>query len=186
MTQKRICLGQIGAANGIKGHVRLKSFTEIPEAFGDYGRLENEEKTETFKISTLRPLKGNMLVVKFKGINDRNEAERLNGTKLYVDRTLLPDLSDDDDFYVEDLIGLKALNENDEELGTIITVHNFGAGDLLDIKPEKGPSLLIPFTKKAVPNLSLSNGLIVIDEKEAGLLSEGDISPDNERDGRDG
>lgn len=171
---KRICLGQIGAANGIKGNVRVKPFTGEPEAFGNYGSLQDESGKNRFKIASLRPIKGGMLVVKFKGINDRNQAEALTGTKLYIDRDRLPDLDDDDDFYVEDLIGLSTYDTEDNPLGVITVIHNFGAGDLLDIKPDHGPSVLVPFTKAAVPAVLLDNKKIVVSLAEAGLLAGDD------------
>ena len=90
MTQKRICLGQIGKANGIQGHVRVKPFTSEPEALSDYGKLEDESGNTAFKVASLRVIKDGMLVVKFKGTNDRNAAEALNGTKLYIYRDKLP------------------------------------------------------------------------------------------------
>lgn len=170
--KKRICLGQIGAANGIKGHVRVKPFTGEPEAFGDYGGLEDETGKNRFKISSLRPIKGGMLVVKFKGINDRNKAEALTGTKLYIDRALLPDLDDDDDFYIEDLIGLNVVDTEGNRFGVITAIHNFGAGDLLDIKPEHGPTVFVPFTKAAVPIVVLNDKKIVVSLAEAGLLPD--------------
>lgn len=178
MTSKRICLGQIGSAHGIKGHVRLKPFTGEPEAFGDYGRLDDEAGTTAFKITALRPIKGGMLVVKFKGINDRNAAEALNGVKLYVDRERLPVLEDIDDFYVEDLIGMSVIDLAGTSYGTVISVDNFGAGDLLDIKVKNGPSVLVPFTRKAVPKVALGTRCITLDPAAAGLLDEGDTRDD--------
>lgn len=169
MTSKSICLGQIGAANGIKGHVRVKPFTQEPEAFGDYGKLQDETGAKSFKVASLRPIKGGMLVVKFKGINDRNAAEALTGTKLYIDRGLLPDLEEDDDFYVEDLIGMEAFDTEKSSIGHVNVVHNFGAGDILDIKPERGPSVLVPFTKSAVPHVHMSERKLVINLAQAGL-----------------
>ncbi|MEP2942386.1 MAG: ribosome maturation factor RimM [Hyphomicrobiales bacterium] len=175
---KRICLGQIGAANGIKGHVRVKPFTGEPEAFGDYGSLEDESGKNRFKIAALRPIKGGMLVVKFKGINDRNQAEALTGTKLYIDRDRLPDLDEDDDFYIEDLIGLQTVDTEGNSLGEVTLIHNFGAGDLLEIKPDHAPTVLVPFTKAAVPTVSLSEKKIVISLAEAGLDGDDD-EPDD-------
>jgi len=172
MSKKRICLGQIGAANGIKGHVRVKPFTGEPEALGDYGPLEDETGLNSFKIASLRPIKGGMLVVKFKGINDRNAAEALNGVKLYISRDRLPELETDDDFYVEDLMGLRALDPGGTSLGAVIAIHNFGAGDLLEIRPERGPSVLVPFTKTAIPVISLDQNRIIVNPAEAGLLDD--------------
>lgn len=174
---KRICLGQIGAANGIKGHVRVKPFTAEPEALGDYGSLEDETGAKRFKIVSVRPAKGGMAIVKFKGVNDRTEAEALNGTRLYIDRARLPNLEDEDDFYIEDLIGLTAFTADGARLGAVLAVHNFGAGDLLDIRPERGPSVLVPFTKAAVPEVLIPEGRLVVSLDDAGLSQEDDPRP---------
>ncbi|MEM8794202.1 MAG: ribosome maturation factor RimM [Pseudomonadota bacterium] len=167
-----ICLGQIGAAHGVKGHVRVKPFTETPEGLADYGPLRNESGEAGLKVSTLRVIKGGMLVIKFKGVNDRDAAEALNGTKLFVERARLPGLDDEDDYYVEDLLGLEAVDLSGTPLGTVRAVHDFGAGDILDIKPEFGPSLLVPFTKKAVPIVDFDGHRLEVDRVEAGLFGE--------------
>ncbi|MEM8839421.1 MAG: ribosome maturation factor RimM [Pseudomonadota bacterium] len=167
-----ICLGQIGAAHGVKGHVRVKPFTETPEGLADYGPLRDENGEAAFKVSTLRVIKGGMLVVKFKGVNDRDAAEGLNGTKLFVERARLPGIDDEDDYYVEDLLGLEAIDLSGIPLGTVQAVHDFGAGDILDIKPEFGPSILVPFTKKAVPTVNFEDHRLEVDRIEAGLVEE--------------
>ena len=169
MTQKRICLGQIGKANGIQGHVRVKPFTSEPEALSDYGKLEDESGNTAFKVASLRVIKDGMLVVKFKGTNDRNAAEALNGTKLYIDRDKLPEIDDEDDFYVEDLLGLKVVTSKGDAFGTVQNIENFGAGDLVEIRPIKGPTVFVPFTKDAVPHLDFNAKQITIDLEIAGL-----------------
>ena len=171
--QDPICLAQIGAAHGIKGHVRVKPFTEVPEGLSDYGQLFTEDGSNKYKIAFLRAIKGGMLVVKFKGVNDRNQAEALNGTKLYIERSRLPEL-EDDDFYIEDLVGLDVKTTDDEPFGKISAVQNFGADDLLEVRPTKGKSEFIPFTKAAVPEVSIANGFIRISLEEAGLISNDD------------
>ena len=178
MTQKRICLGQIGKANGIQGHVRVKPFTGEPEALSDYGKLEDESGQTNFKVASLRAIKGGMLVVKFKGVNDRNAAEALNGTKLYIDRDKLPDVDDEDDFYVEDLLGLDVVTTTGDAFGRVANVDNYGAGDLIDIKPDNGPSVLVPFTKHAVPEVDLAGRKITIDTDAAGLNGDNKVRGD--------
>ena len=178
MTQKRICLGLIGKANGIQGHVRVKPFTGEPEAFSDYGKLEDESGQTGFKVASLRAIKGGMLVVKFKGVNDRNAAEALNGTKLYIDRDKLPDVEDEDDFYIEDLLGLDVVTTSGEAYGRVANVDNYGAGDLIDIKPDNGSSVLIPFTKEAVPEVDLAGRKITIDPEIAGLNGDNKVRGD--------
>ena len=178
MTKKRICLGQIGKANGIQGHVRVKPFTGEPEALSDHGKLEDESGKTSFKVASLRAIKGGMLVVKFKGVNDRNAAEALNGTKLYIDRDKLPDVDDEDDFYIEDLLGLDVVTTSGEAYGQVANVDNYGAGDLIDIKPDNGSSVLVPFTKEAVPEVDLAGRKITIDPEAAGLNSDNEVRGD--------
>jgi 16S rRNA processing protein RimM len=102
-----------------------------------------------------------MVIAKFRGVDDRGAAEALNGLSLYVDRESLPP-AEEDEFYHADLIGLSAENEAGERIGTVVAVHNFGAGDILEIAPPRGPSFMVPFTKAAVPNLDVAGGRIVV------------------------
>lgn len=137
----------------------MKSFTADPLALADYASLFAEDG-RSFHIERLRPAK-DMLVVKFRGVDDRDAAEALNGVALYADRGALPK-ADEGEFYHADLIGLVAANEAGEALGTVVAVHNFGAGDILDIAPPRGPSLLVPFTKEAVPVVDIAAGRITV------------------------
>jgi 16S rRNA processing protein RimM len=154
-----ILLATIGAAHGVKGEVRVKSFSADPLALGNYGPLAAEDGRH-LEIERLRPSKG-VLIVKFRGIDDRNAAEALNGLSLYVARNALP-AAEDDEFYHADLIGLEAVTPEGEPLGMVVAVHDFGAGDLLDIAPSRGPSILVPFTKSAVPEIDLAAGRMTV------------------------
>jgi 16S rRNA processing protein RimM len=163
----RVLLATIGTAHGVRGEVRVKTFTEDPAALGGYGPL-NTEDGRVFQIERLRPAK-EVVVAKFRGIDDRNAAEALNGISLYVDREHLPNV-EADEYYHADLIGLSAEAEAGEQLGTVVAVHDFGAGDILEIAPRGGPSLLVPFTKEAVPLIDIAAARVVIvppDETEA-------------------
>ena len=153
-------LATIGAAHGVKGEVRVRSFAADPGALNDYGPLLTEDGRR-FAIERMRPAKGDMLVVKLAGIGDRSAAEALNGLALYVARSALP-APGDDEFYHADLIGLTAVDTNGDALGTIIAVHDFGGGDMLDIKPARGPSMLVPFTRAAVPEVDIAAGRATI------------------------
>ncbi len=158
---KRICVARIGAAHGVRGEVRLWPFTADPLAVAEYGPLESKDGRRTLEIARLRAAKDH-LVAAFKGVVTRDEAERLNGCELYIDRDRLPP-ADDGEYYHADLIGLRAETAEGTLLGTVIAVHNFGAGDMLDIAPHAGgPTLLLPFTDAVVPTVDLAAGRVVI------------------------
>ncbi len=159
----KLLMGRIGAAHGIKGEVRIQSFTEDPLALASYGPLSTNKAGLTIKILAARTTT-NVLVARLEGINDRNAAEKLNGVELYVDRALLPDPDDDDDFYHADLIGLKARLADGSEIGEVMAVPNFGAGDLLEIRdPRSGDTYLYPFSKAVVPEVRIAEGYLMID-----------------------
>ena len=158
----RICVAQIGAAHGIRGEVRLWSFTEDPMAIKAYGPLESEDGTRRFTIDALRPAKDHF-VARLAGVPDRDAAEKLTNIKLYVSRDRLPPVEDDETFYHADLIGLAAVAPDGAALGIVTAIHNFGAGDLVEIKPaDGGEPLLVPFTEAAVPEIDIAAGRIVI------------------------
>ncbi|MBX9828834.1 MAG: ribosome maturation factor RimM [Xanthobacteraceae bacterium] len=157
----RICVAQIGAAHGIRGEVRLRSFTEDPMAITSYGPLQSEDGTRRFEIETLRPSKDHF-VARLAGINDRNAAEALTNLKLYVARDKLPPAAEGE-FYHADLVGLTAVTPDGASLGTVTAIHNFGAGDVIEIKPGSGgETLLVPFTDTAVPEIDIAAGRMVV------------------------
>jgi 16S rRNA processing protein RimM len=158
----RVCVAQIGAAHGVRGEVRLRSFTEQPESVASFGPLESEDGKQRFEIEALRPARDHF-VARIKGVADRNAAERLTNIKLYVPRDRLPEIDDADTFYHADLIGLAAVTEGGAPLGKVTAVHNFGAGDLIEILPEGGgEALLVPFTDANVPAINLEARRIVV------------------------
>ncbi len=163
----RILIARIGAAHGVRGEVRLIAFGDDPDALMDYGTLA----TRDGRVFELRGLKmvGDRLIARFKGIADRNAAETLTNLDLYVSRADLPETEDEDTFYHADLIGLDAVTEAGERLGTVIAVPNYGAGDLVEIAPPRGASILLPFTKDAVPVIDLAGRRMVVAPPE-GLL----------------
>ena len=157
----RICLGQIGAAHGVRGEVRLRSFTADPQAIAGYGPLETEDG-RVFQIETLRPAKDHF-VARLSGVCDRNAAEALSRTKLYVPRERLPEPSEADEYYHADLIGLAVQDTAGKNIGSVIAIHNFGAGDLLEVKPEHGGQTdLIPFDESHVPIVDVAARRIVV------------------------
>ena len=157
----QICIARIGAAHGVRGAVKLWTFTEDPLAVGDYGPLTTKDGARQFEVATARAAKDH-LVATLKGIATREDAERLNGIELYIARDKLP-ATDDDEYYHADLIGLAAVNAANEPIGRVQAIHNFGAGDIIEIAPPQGPTLLLPFTNAVVPTVDLANGHVVIE-----------------------
>jgi 16S rRNA processing protein RimM len=162
---ERICVARIGAAHGIKGEVKLWSFTADPAAVADYGPLESEDGTLRFEIEAMRPAKDH-LVARLSGVRDRDAAERLTNVRLYVPRERLPPPAPDE-FYHADLIGLRAESHDGTELAMIVGIHDFGAGDLLELRATGASStVLMPFTATTVPLVDIAGGRIVIDPPE--------------------
>jgi 16S rRNA processing protein RimM len=157
----RVCVAQIGAPHGVRGEVRLWPFTADAMALGEYGVLESEDATRQFEIETLRPVKAH-LVARLRGIADRDAAEKLRNVKLFVPRSRLR-ATEPDEFYHADLMGLPVFDTDDQQLGTVAAVHNFGAGDLLEVQRAAGGSVLLTFTQAVVPVVDLAAGRIVID-----------------------
>ena len=156
-----ICVARIGAAHGVRGAVKLWTFTEDPLAVQRYGPLATKDGARQFEVTHAREAKDH-LVATLKGVTTREEAERLNGLELYVAREKLP-ATDDDEFYHADLIGLAAVTAANEPIGRVVAIHNFGAGDIIEIAPSQGSTLLLPFTNAVVPTVDLAAGRVVIE-----------------------
>lgn len=165
-----IQMAVIGAAHGIKGELRVKAFTGDPLALGDYGPLYAADG-RAFKIVDIRPA-NTVVVVRFKGLGDRNAAEALAGTELFVDRSMLPDDGDADEFYHADLVGLAVRDDTGAAIGKVVAVHNFGGGDILDVTLGGRKGVLIPFTRAAVPEVSVTEGFVRVDPASAGLVED--------------
>jgi len=161
MPPSQICVARIGAAHGVRGAVKLWTFTEDPLAVTRYGQLVTKDGARQFEVTHVREAKGH-LVATLKGIGTREEAERLNGVELYVAREKLPATSEDE-YYHTDLIGLAAVNAAGEPLGRVIAIHNFGAGDIIEIAPPNGATMLLPFSNAVVPTVDLEGGRVVIE-----------------------
>ena len=173
-----VLMAVIGAAHGIKGELRVKTFTGDPLALEGYGPLVAKDG-RCFDILDIRP-QGTVVVVRFRGIGDRSAAEALTGTELFVERAALSTALDDEEFYHTDLVGLSVVDEHGAEIGKVTAVQNFGAGDILEIA---GPGLngaLVPFTKAAVPVVDLAARTLRVDSVAAGLA--GDTDGDGEAD----
>jgi 16S rRNA processing protein RimM len=160
----QICIARIGAAHGVRGAVKLWTFTEDPLAVKAYGPLVTKDGTRQFEVTHAREAKGH-LVATLKGVTSRDEAERLNGLELYIAREKLP-ATGEDEYYHADLIGLAAVTPADEPLGRVIAIHNFGAGDIIEIAPPRGATMLLPFTNAVVPSVDLAGGRVVIELPE--------------------
>jgi 16S rRNA processing protein RimM len=166
----------IGAAHGIKGELRVKTFTGDPMALGDYGPLYAKDG-RSFEIAAIRPA-NDVVVVRFKGVNDRNAAEALTNIELFIDRSALPQDLDEGEFYHADLIGLAVRDETGASIGKVMAVQNFGGGDILELSLGGRKGVLIPFTQAAVPEIDIASGVIRIDTIAAGLVEEEDETPD--------
>jgi len=149
-----ICLAEIVGVHGIKGMLKIKAFGDNPDDLPDYAPLCDDTGKE-YKFLTYNP-HGNIYLASLAGVTDRTQAEKLRGTKLYVTRDLLPAIKDEGTYYHTDLIGIAAKDESGTVIGKIISVGNFGAGDLLEIKPVKGASYFVPFTNAVVPHVDLA------------------------------
>jgi len=158
----KICVARIGAAHGVRGEVKLWSFTQDPAAVASYGPLETQDGTRHFKIEALRPTK-DYFVARIAGVADRKAAEELRNLELYIPRTRLPGIEEADTFYHADLVGLQALTKNGATIGTVLAIHNFGASDVIEIKlATGGEPLLVPFTDATVPEIDLDARHIVV------------------------
>lgn len=171
LPENLVQMGVFGAAVGLKGEIRLKSYTADPAAIADYSPLLAKDG-RSFEILSVREA-NEVVVVRVKGITDRTAAERLTNLDLFVPREKLGDTEDEDEFFHADLIGLRAETETGETLGTVTALYDFGAGDMIEIRPTRGKSIAYPFTKAVVPVVDIANGRVV-------------IAPPPEVDGKDG
>jgi 16S rRNA processing protein RimM len=157
--ERLILVGRVAGAFGVKGELRITSYTDDPAALVRYRSLLREDGSPGLRLTGGRPHKG-ALVARATQVATREDAEALRGLQLYVPRASLP-LPDEDEFYLADLIGLRVIDPDGAEIGHIKTVQNFGAGDLLEIAPPSGPTWWLPFTKEAVPEVRIADGVVV-------------------------
>lgn len=167
-SDKLLLMGAILGAHGIKGEVKVKSFAAKPSDIGGYGALTDAKEKRSFALSivgTSDATRG-ILIARIAGVTDRNAAEALKGTELYVARDRLPKLTDTDEFYFADLVGLQAVDEGGKLFGHVVSVDNYGAGDLLliaaDGNADSADSFVVPFTKAFVPVVDVSQGKLVL------------------------
>jgi 16S rRNA processing protein RimM len=159
---ERVIVAKIGAAHGVRGEVKLWPFTQDPMAVADYGPLETKDGAHRFEIETVRTA-GSHLVARLKGVADRDAAQALTNTELYVPRDRLPAIDEDHTYYHSDLVGLDAVSEDGAQIGTVHAVHDFGAGAVLEIMSlGNGETLMLPFTETTVPKVDLVARQIVV------------------------
>jgi 16S rRNA processing protein RimM len=174
---KRVLVGRVAGAFGVRGELRITTYTQDPLAVFHYRDLKREDGAAALTLQAARVAKGG-IIVRAKEVADKDQADRLRGLRLFVDRDALPP-TDEDEFYLADLIGLNAISADGEPFGRIKAVHNFGAGDILELDPGEGrPTRLVPFTKDAAPEVRLPDGdtpghVVVIPPREEDGADEG-------------
>lgn len=164
----RICIAAFAAPHGVGGRIKVHTYADDPLAVVTYGPPTTEDGDRSFEIAAVGVWKAG-IVVTVAGIKSREDAALLTGTKLYVPRAALPATDDEDEFYWSDLIGLAARIDGQAAPGTVLAVHDYGAGPLLEIQPAVGKAELVPFTKEAVPTVDLTGGFVAV-VPPAGLL----------------
>lgn len=182
-----VLLGAVSGAHGVRGDVRLKTFTEDPAAIGDYGPVHTEDG-RVFTLKVTKPVKGGM-AAKLDGVTDRDQAEALKGTRLYVSREALGEPGADDDgdeaYFHADLVDCVLVSEQNEEIGRVTAVHDFGAGDLLDVLRSDadgaGKTVLVPFTRAVCPEVDIAARRIVC-APPVGLLEDAEPEEGESRD----
>lgn len=158
-------MGVVHSAHGIKGHVKIKVFASSPASFMEYHHFTDKEGKKSFIFKYIGLFKEDMVVAELKGIQDRNQAEELKGIELYIAREQLPP-TEEEEYYYQDLIGLKVQSQTGNLLGIVISVYNFGGGDLVEINLSNTREVVVvPFTKEAVPQVSISEGCLIVNEE---------------------
>ena len=167
---RRVCVGVIGGVHGVRGLVRVKPFTTDPSAIVTYGPLTDEAGRRRFSLD-LRSWHRDVWLAAIEGVEDRQTAETLRGTMLFVERDRMPETADEEEYYHADLVGLVAERAGGERLGTVRAIFDFGAGDVVEIALDRGGSVTVPFTKAVVPEVDLRGRRMVVNPPQ-------DLMPD--------
>lgn len=170
MRNGRVLLGVVAAPHGVRGLVRIKSYTDDPMAVASYGPLSDETGRKKYRVEALSAVKGAVLA-RIEGVADRTAAEALRGLRLYVERSALP-AAGEREWYEADLVGLPAVGRDGRDWGKVIAFHDFGAGPVMEVSGGSRRSLMLPFTDEAVPEIDVEGGKVVVDPP-AGLLAGG-------------
>jgi 16S rRNA processing protein RimM len=169
--ERKVLLGVVAAAHGVRGEVRIRSFCAEPADIGAYGPLSDEQGTRTFTVRPERVSSRGDVIARIDGVADRTAAEALRGLRLYAARTALPPPGPGE-WYEDDLVGLAARGPDGRTWGTVLAVHDFGAGTVLELSGgEHGRSFMVPFSDAAVPAVDVEGGTITVDPP-AGLLDD--------------
>ncbi|CEI85158.1 16S rRNA processing protein RimM [Ehrlichia minasensis] len=165
MRNELICLGVITSSHGISGNVKIRTFTENPEDFTSYGMLT--DGTNTYKISIVSVTSQNTIIAKIKNIVSRNDADLLRNKKLFIEKDKLPNLTNNDEFYHNDLIGLNVILEDNKVYGNVKKIHNFGSCDIIEIcLSYSKQSTMLPFTKNIFPHINIKEKYIIVNLPE--------------------
>jgi len=173
MKERRVLLGVVAAPHGVRGLVRIRSYTEDPMAIAAYGPLSDETGRKQYRVEALSTVKDAVLA-RIEGVADRTAAEAVRGLRLYVERERLP-ATDEQEWYEADIVGLAAVGRDGRDWGKVIAFHDFGAGRAMEISSGSASrsSVMLPFTAEAVPEIDVEGGRIVVDPP-AGLLAGGE------------
>jgi 16S rRNA processing protein RimM len=161
MVESKVCVGVVTGAHGIRGQVRVKSFTQEPRDIAAYGPLSDGDGRRRFELHIIGAVKG-VLLARIDGVDDRDAAQALRGTEFFVPRDALPDPGSDE-FYHADLIGVAAVLGDGTPYGKVLALHDFGAGDMIEIELVDGSVIVLAFTRIVVPEIDLAAGHIVVD-----------------------
>lgn len=171
---KRVCIGKISGVHGIQGAVRIHVFTEDPADITAYGNVGNADGSQIYSIK-VRSTKKDIAIATIKGVDTRDEAEKLRGTKLYVERENLPSL-ENEEFYIEDMVGADVFRVGREGVyGEVIAVYNYGASDIIEVRVQRTEKEeMFVFTQDVVPEVNLDEGYIIVDPLEVMFVSDND------------
>lgn len=172
----RVCLGVMVGAHGVRGLVKVKTFTEAPEDVAAYGPVSDKSGRRRWSLEVAGPAPGkqDVVLVRVEGVKDRDAAQALHGTELYVERAVLPALKEEETFYHADLIGLRVEDGEGRALGIVTAVENYGAGDFLEVERPDGKTLLLAFTRAVVPEVDIAAGrLVAVPPEEIEVPPEG-------------
>jgi 16S rRNA processing protein RimM len=172
VSKGRVLLGIVAAPHGVRGLVRIRSYTEDPMDVAAYGELSDETGSRRYRVEALSTAKGAVLA-RIEGVADRTAAEAVRGLRLYVERERLP-ATGEREWYEADLIGLPAVGRDGRDWGKVMAFHDFGAGRTMEVSGGTASrhSVMLPFTDEAVPEIDVEGGKVVVDPP-AGLLAGG-------------
>ena len=162
MSNRKLCVGVITAPHGVRGQVRVKSFTAAPDAIAHYEPLTDASGERVFRLGVVGRAKG-VFLAWVDGVRGRDAAEALRGTELFVARDVLPEADNEDEFYHTDLVGLAATLRDGSAYGRVKALHDFGAGDIIEFELAESGDVILPFTRKVVPEIDLEGGRMIVD-----------------------